>query len=264
MPGAFFDIPLAIAGPVIIIALGLYSIAGLILVRRLILPRLRVQVTDSEFAGAMLQAVMVFYGLATALIAVGVWQSYADTSKLIANEAASIAAFYRDIDTYPEPFRSTVHADIREYTRSVIEEEWPFQRQGQAPSGGVSRIDHLEHDLIAFQPATDSQMIIHAEAFRAYNTMILARRLRLDSVTTGLPAVMWIVVIAGAFIGLTSSFFFKVDDARFQSIHAVLLSTFIGLVIFLIVALDRPYRGDLGLTAAPYQLVYDQLMKPRE
>lgn len=263
MPDAFFDIPLVIVGPGIIVVLCAYSVVGLLIVRRFILPLLRVQIADSEFGGAMLQAVMVFYGLAAALIAVGVWQSYADSSKLVANEAASIAAFYRDVDTYPEPFRSTVHADIREYTRLVIEEEWPLQRRGQVPSGGVSRIDHLEHDLIAFQPTTDSQKIIHAEAFRAYNTVVLAGRLRLDAVTTHLPTVMWIVVIAGAFIGLTSSFFFKVDDARFQSIHAVLLSTFIGLVIFLIVALDRPFRGDLGLTAAPYQLIHDQLMNPR-
>jgi len=30
----------------------------------------------------------------------------------------------------------------------------------------------------------------------------------------------------------------------------------------MIVALDRPLRGDLGLRPDPYQLVYDQLMKP--
>ncbi len=260
MPDFIFDIPLAIIGPAIILALGLYSIIGLLVVRRFVLPHLRVQVSDSEFGGAMLQAVMVFYGLATALIAVGVWQAYSDTAKLVTGEAAAIAALYRDVDTYPEPFRSTVHAELREYTRYVIEEAWPLQRKGVVPLGGVARIDVLEHDLLAFQPSSDSQKIIHAEAFRAYNTMVLARRLRLDSVTTALPTVMWIVVGAGALIGLTSSFFFKVDDVRFQSIHAVLLSTFIGLVIFLIVALDRPYRGDLGISSAPYQLIYDQLM----
>jgi hypothetical protein len=36
-----------------------------------------------------------------------------------------------------------------------------------------------------------------------------------------------------------------------------------GLVVFMILALDRPFRGDLGLSPAPYQLVYDQLMKEK-
>src|SRR6185437_4437091 len=53
----------------------------------------RIQIEDSEFSGAMLQAVMVFYGLAVALIAVSVWQSYSDTSKLVSQEAATLAGF---------------------------------------------------------------------------------------------------------------------------------------------------------------------------
>ena len=42
----------------------------------------------------------------------------------------------------------------------------------------------------------------------------------------------------------------------------VLLAVFIGMIIFIIFALDRPFRGDLGLQPGPYQLIYDQLMKP--
>jgi hypothetical protein len=42
----------------------------------------------------------------------------------------------------------------------------------------------------------------------------------------------------------------------------LLLAGFVGLVIFMIFALDRPFRGDLGLGPEPYQLIYDQLMKP--
>ena len=40
-----------------------------------------------------------------------------------------------------------------------------------------------------------------------------------------------------------------------------LLATFIGLVIFMTFAFDRPFRGDLGLDPGPYQLVYDKVMK---
>jgi hypothetical protein len=41
----------------------------------------------------------------------------------------------------------------------------------------------------------------------------------------------------------------------------LLLSTFIALVIFVILAMDRPFRGDLGIGPESFQLVYDQLMK---
>lgn len=103
--------------------------------------------------------------------------------------------------------------------------------------------------------------VVHAEAYRAYNVMIVARRLRLDAVGTRLPGMLWGVVVFGAFIGLSTTFFFKVDDVRLHCIQVSLLATFIGLVIFMILALDRPFRGDLALTPDPYQLIYDQLMK---
>ena len=50
----------------------------------------------------MLQSVMVFYGLAVALIAVSVWQTYSDTSKVVSSEATALAALYRDVSSYPD------------------------------------------------------------------------------------------------------------------------------------------------------------------
>ena len=54
----------------------------------------------------MVHSVMVFYGLALALIAVNVFETYADVSKIISQEATSLAMLYRDVSTYPEPIRS--------------------------------------------------------------------------------------------------------------------------------------------------------------
>jgi len=44
-------------------------------------------------------------------------------------------------------------------------------------------------------------------------------------------------------------------------IQIILVASFIGLVMFIILAMDRPFRVDLGLSAAPYQLIYARLMK---
>ena len=102
---------------------------------------------------------------------------------------------------------------------------------------------------------------MHAETLRAYNHLTICRRMRVDVVKTGLPVVLWVVVGAGAVISLSASFFFKVEDARLHGILVILLAMFIGLVIFMTLALDRPFCGDLGITPEPYQLIYDQLMK---
>jgi hypothetical protein len=72
---------------------------------------------------------------------------------------------------------------------------------------------------------------------------------------------MWTVVLLGAAIALTATFFFRVEDARLHAVMVTLVAAFMGLVIFMILAFDRPFRGDLGVTADAYQNVYDVVMR---
>jgi len=255
------DAPLIILAPAVIGSLSVASLVFMLLVRRYVLPRMRVKESDSEFVGAMVQSVMVFYGLVLALIAVNVWQSYNDVSKTVSLEATSFAALYRDVSGYPEPTRSRLQDELRGYVDQVIHGAWPLMRQGKVPTQGVEWMTKFQAVLTGFEPATEGQKLIHAETLAAYNRATLARRLRVDAVNTGLPGVMWAVIVIGALISISSSFFFRVDDARLHGLLVVLLTALIGLVILLTLALDHPFRGDLGLSPEPYQLVYDHLMK---
>jgi hypothetical protein len=261
MMSHIFDLPLIVTGPAIILLSVAFGLTGLYLVRRYILPHVRIRDADSEFSGALAQGVMVFYGLSVGLIAVTVFQTHTEVASTTTREATSLAALYRDVSSYPEPPRAKLQTGLRDYTLQVITEAWPLQQRGETPTGGVELMNRFQSDLTAFEPATEGQKILHGEALAAYNRMIDARRARVGSVESGLPVVMWIVIILGAAISLTSAFFFKVDDPRLHGILVALLAAFVGLVIFMILAFDRPYRGDLGVGSEPYQLIYDQLMK---
>ena len=125
----------------------LVSVVGLLLVRRRVLPRLRVQGSDSEFTGAMLQSVMVFYGLAVALIAVTVFQTYSDTTKVVTGEATALNALYRDVTSYPEPIRTELQKELRDYTDQVIDEAWPLQRRGKVPTAGFEHMTRFQAAL---------------------------------------------------------------------------------------------------------------------
>jgi len=263
MPWSPFDMHIWVIGPVIVVAFVLFAQVGLRLARSFILPRMRIKQEDSEFSGAMLQSVMVFYGLALALIAVNVWQSYDDVAKITSGEATAFACLYRDVSGYPEPARTQLQDELRAYFHQIIYEAWPIQRRGETPTAGVKWMTDFQGVLLAFEPKTDGQRILHAETLRAYNHATEARRLRVDSVDNGLPGIMWVFIIAGAFISLAACWFFHVEDRRLHGILVALLAALLGMVIVMTIALDRPYRGDLGLSPAPYQLVYDQTMSVR-
>ena len=256
----FFDLPLIVSGPALIALLVGTSLLALTWFRKHQLSRLRFGDGDVEFGAAMLASIMVFYGLATARTAVQVWEGYEKVKEITEHEASTLAAFYRDVSEYPEPARSALREQIREYTDMVIHNSWPQQRQGRIPVEGVKYLDQVQTTLVRFEPTTEAQKGLAIETLAAYDRMVEAHRMRLDSVERKLPGILWIVILLGAFISLVSSFYFPVHDARVHRVQVGLLAGFIGLVIFMMLALDRPYRGDLGLSAKPYEILYEQLM----
>ena len=150
-----FYIPLTITGLVIVGSLCLFAIGGLLLVRRYVLPRLQIHHEDAHFTGAMVHSVMVFYGLALALIAVNVFETYDTVSKIISQEATALAVLYRDVSAYPEPVRSQLQKEMRDYVDYVIHEAWPLQQRGQVPSDGVDRLNRFQSMMVIFEPATE-------------------------------------------------------------------------------------------------------------
>jgi hypothetical protein len=256
-----FDLPLWIVGLVLVVVMTGLAAVGLFWVRRRILPRFQIADEDGHFTSTMVHSVMVFYALTVAMIAITVWETYDAAAKIVSEEATSLATLYRDASAYPPPTQAQLQDALREYTKSVIDEAWPEQHQGRIPQGGVERIDRFQKILTGFEPATEGQKILHFETLRAYNQMIEARRMRLDAVRTALPGLMLTVIFLGAGLAVAASYFFRVKDPRLHVFLVVLLTTFFAMVIFVVFAFDRPFRGDMGIASEPYQLVHDQLMK---
>jgi hypothetical protein len=87
--------------PLWLLALGLniwlmgVALVGLWIVRRRVLPRLRLGYVDAYFTAAVVQSAILLYGLIAALTAVGVWQRYSQVSDIVSSEATAIASVWR-------------------------------------------------------------------------------------------------------------------------------------------------------------------------
>jgi hypothetical protein len=217
----------------------------------------------NEMIDSALQSFFVLFGLLLGLVAVATYQDYSAASEIVDKEASSIGALYRDFSGYPEPTRTRLEEGLREYARYVIEEAWPQQREGIIPAGGTLRITALFDVLAGFEPAKKSEEIIHSEALRQFNHLVELRRSRLASVEMGLPDVLWWVVAVGALLNIVL-IWLQDMEIHVHLILGAVLASILGLVIFLIAALDHPFRGIVSVDPEPIELVYRQLMQPKE
>jgi len=260
--GWVYSTPTFLLGFLMMLVFVLVGLAGMAFTRKFIRPRLVVSAHDNEFVGVILHGMLVMYGLALGLIAINAWDNYANDSRLVSNEAAAIAMLHRDFSAYPDSTRNVLQLGLRDYTEHIIQQSWPVQRQGRVPDGGGAFVDRVEKNLYSFVPHSDAEIVYHSQALDAYNHMIEARRLRLDAVKSGLPAVMWAIVLLGAAICLAGSFLFRVDSPGLHYAMVGLLASLTGLVIFMILIFDSPFRGTHGVGPDAYELILHQLMKP--
>jgi hypothetical protein len=257
-----FSLPLWALAIVLNLWLMGFAFTSLWAIRRWVMPRLRLNTDASLFYGAAaMQSAMVLYGLVAALTAVSVWTRHSQVSDTVSSEATAIASLWRNLGGYPQRERDSMQDVLRGYTNQIIQEAWPMQWQGQIPRMGVEWLDRFQAQLFAFEPTSESQKVLHAQTLGAYNHLIEERRLRLDAVNSGLPGVMWFVLLPGAMGCLLLSLLFPVEDVRYQVILVAGLSGFVAMVLFVIISLDRPLQGAMAISADSYQLIHDQLMK---
>lgn len=255
-----YDVPSTTLALMITGAFVGFSWVGAILIRPILRAFLRKRADTNDLIGYMLSCFGVFYGLLLGLLAVAAYQNFSNVETVVSKEASTLSALTRDVSAYPEPERTNLIWLLRDYTRYVVYYAWPSQQKGIVPQEGNTRMIAFHEQLIRFEPQTPGQEILHAEALRQFNTYLEARRMRIFSVTTSIPGVMWAVVLVGALMNIALIWLFDMKLTNHLFLGGI-LSAFMGLMIFLIASLDNPFRGELSIPPAPFEDILTHLME---
>ena len=107
-----YSIPFVPLALIMIVGIEAIALAGLVLVRRKVLPRLHFHDGVNDAVSGTVQAIGVFYGITVGLIAAGVWNTYSNASDLMSQEAVAIGSLYRDVSSLPEPARAELRTVV--------------------------------------------------------------------------------------------------------------------------------------------------------
>lgn len=255
-----YDLPNWTLGVLIVATFVALSLAGLFATRPMVRRLMGPDSNYNDVVSFFFAGIGVFYGLALGLIAVATWENYTDIDGVVSTEAAAVASFYRDLDGYPQPSRGRLEGMMRDYTRLVIEKEWPAHKKGIALEDGDALLDHLEDEVMNFEPTKEREKVLQAEVLRSLDTVQEQRRLRLQAVPTGLPAALWSVVLIGALLNIALTYLFWVENITVHAILVGILAIFIALLVFITAAMDNPFRGEFSVSAEAFEDVLNHVM----
>jgi hypothetical protein len=251
----FYSIPAWLLAVLCVVAWTAVSVGGLLLTRGAVARMWRAQNREdrNDIVGAFLGAAAVLYGLALGLIAVASWEKYSDVESRVSDEAATITALRSDVMSFQGPDSLVMRNYLGDYVEFTVHKAWPQQALGNVLRGDSSLIKFRDK-LNSYGPANEGQANLQAEAMRQFNELIRMRRLRQLSTTQGLSAYIWVVVLVGGLLSIAITWLFVITPVHAHMLLDASLATLIGLLIFMVAAMDRPFRGSLGVTPCAFIL----------
>jgi hypothetical protein len=254
----FYETPIWITMPLFVGGFVLASCLVVVALR----PVVRKMVTSpAEWDRALAHVIGtfgVFFGILLALVAVSVYENFADTRTNTLEEAAQLTALYRGTTALPQQDGEPIRVGIAEYLHTVVDEDFASQRRGLLPEESAVLVDDIERMLHAYEPVTPAEQAEYIQLLATFDDFVEARRDRIDAVTLELPPLFWLVIWVGAAVNAVLIAFIYVKSLRLHLLIAGLLSLFIGLVMFATADMDHPYQGSISVGPGAYERVIQQ------
>lgn len=229
------------------------SIAGLFLTRPLVKKFILQYGVHNEINSYYLASVAVLFALVLGQITVETYETYVDAKAKVAQESGCLISLFNELDGYPHPLCTDLEQELIKYIDYIVNVEWPDHQRGVVTNKGSILLERIEDKVMSFEPKTESQKALHNEVMETFDEVVRSRASRILMVNTGLPHLFWVIVIVGAMINISITYLFYYDNIRLHILQVALLSSSIGLVVFLTVALDNPFRGELSVSRDSYQ-----------
>jgi hypothetical protein len=244
----YMSVPAQIA-IVIAIFSGL-SVLGLYLVRRLVpLERLK---KNHEVAGFTFGVIGAFYGLLLAFVIVAAWERFDRADANVEQEGVALVTLYRLSKGFSAPAGADMQRAIREYTRHLVDVEWPSMSESRFRSIDESMSTlKLWQVVQLYKPTSPHESLMVDKSFDQLSKLTDETSLRHLYAEEDLPSVVWLVIYAGLLITIGFSYFFGLERFPSQALMCATSSTLLGLTILAIQELAHPYQGSVVVSAQP-------------
>lgn len=227
------------------------SLAGMLQVRRSV--AISTLEEQSDVAGFVYAVLGVVYAVLMAFIVTVVWDRFDRAETVVDQEANALVDLFRLAQSLPDSERLQIQQTLLAYTREVLDREWPLMARGQASVEAAAQIDILWQAYRRIEPSTNQASAVYQQSLEQLDELDDARAIRLLLTRSGLPRIMWAVLIVGAQITVGFSFLFGVRNLVAQAAMVATLTTTVALILFLIGALDYAFAGSVRVDPRAFE-----------
>jgi hypothetical protein len=242
---------LLLGGTLVVIVSVALALGGLVLVRRSV--ELQKLQDHHEVAGFFIGVLGVIYAVLLAFVVIVVWEEYSDASRVVELEANQLQDIYDLAAGFQPADRDRIQAAARSYGEVVVNDEWEAMDEGEHSPEADQALDELRSAVLQMNPAAGREEGVYGETLTRLSELSDGRGTRLHAAEEGLPAPLWVMLIAGAVITIGFTYFFGVESVRSQALMTAGLAAMIALALIMIFAINYPFRGTVAIDPGAFE-----------
>jgi Protein of unknown function (DUF4239) len=219
--------------------------------------------TDLEHAEKavpfLLGSISGFYGLITGFM---LSNSYAELRSLhgaVTSEINALAELDRVARQLPQPASGELQRGVDGYLRSVVRSELPLMAQGRVSAQTTQALDQLWHVLGQFRPQSEWDTSMRNLALSGVVDLGDQRRKRILASRDRMPLLIWWILLGGGVIVVSGACLASLQHRRPAGLFLGALSAIVTLVLFVILALQQPFKYGVATGAGDYALLWESL-----
>ena len=168
-------------------------------------------------------------------------------------EAGLVMTIYRQAGVFPEATRRLVRGELRGYVERIVREDWPAHVEGRESLATLAAAGETAQAILEVEPEGPLQMGVKGAMVGALGETMKVARTRHRLAEGGLPFVFWLVALGGGALTIALAALVETKSLKVDLVRVGSYAGMVGLLLFLIVVLGRPFHPFGGLSSEPYQ-----------
>jgi hypothetical protein len=188
------------------------------------------------------------FGILLVFVIVSEYNSYSDAQRNVQAEATYLAEIVRNTQGFPAGPVRRIHRAVGAYGHEVVTREWKLMEEGRHEQAVTPLLDGIQHTLAGYEPRTESEKAFYGAAVSNFDSLVQARRDRLEASSAHIPAPLLILLFIGAAVFLLTMLPFSAGKDALLGSLVVLLAALAGAGLLATVVLDFPFSGSIAVS----------------
>jgi hypothetical protein len=209
-------------------------------------------------SAAVATATSAIFALMIAFSGAGIWSDGNQARAAVQREANALENVRSIAESFPSLLRERTLADVQAYAQQVLQGDWPAMLRNAPFTDSI--YDKSEKFLIDLIEAVARESVAAPlpNASMAIAQIVEVRSARLQRIslaTQGVSAAQWLamLVIAGAAMFATA--ILHNHERTAQYVAMVIYTACVSAAVFVILAHDRPFIGEVSVSAQPIEQI---------